>query len=60
MTSTIKNIEMSKEIYMQRTIDHILKNHNERFGEIEARGVPEMVELTDDKGNITNKYFIFK
>jgi hypothetical protein len=51
---------MSKEIYMQRTIDYIIKDHNHKLAEIESKGVPEIVELTDDKGNIINKYYKFK
>ena len=51
---------MAKEIYMQRTIDYIVKGHNHKLAEIESKGVPEIVELTDDKGNIINKYYRFK
>ena len=51
---------MSKEIYMQRTIDYIIKDYNHKLAEIESKGVPEIVELTDDKGNIINKYYKFK
>jgi len=50
---------MSKLIYMQSTIDFIIANHNHRITEIESIGVPEIVELTDDKGNTINKYYKF-
>ena len=50
---------MSKLIYMQSTIDFIIANHNHRITEIENRGIPEIIELTDDKDNIINKYFKF-
>ncbi len=53
----MKLTEMSKLIYMQSTIDFIIANHNHRITEIENRGVPEIVELTDDKGNTINKYY---
>ena len=49
-----------KEIYMQRTVDYILKEHSHRIGEVESKGVPEVVELLDDKGEVNNKYFIFR
>lgn len=44
---------------MQRTIDFIIANYNHRITEIENRGVPEIIELTDDKGTIINKYYKF-
>jgi hypothetical protein len=50
---------MSKLIYMQRTIDFIIANYNHRITEIENRGVPEIIELTDDKGTTINKYYKF-
>ena len=53
----MKLTEMSKLIYMQSTIDFIIANHNHRITEIENRGVPEIVELTDDKYNTINKYY---
>lgn len=53
----MKLTEMSKLIYMQSTIDFIIANHNHRITEIENRGIPEIVELTDDKGNTINKYY---
>ena len=53
----MKLTEMSKLIYMQSTIDFIIANHNHRITEIENRGIPEIVELTDDKDNIINKYY---
>lgn len=47
-------------IYMQSTIDHILTNHQDRMNDLNALGEPELVELVDDKGNVLNKYYIFK
>ena len=48
---------MAKEIYMQRTIDYIVKGHSHKLAEIESKGVPEIVELTDDKGNVIKIQF---
>ena len=45
---------------MQRTIDFILKDYPNRIQEIESKGVPEVVELLDDRGEVNNKYFIFR
>ena len=53
----MKLTEMSKLIYMQSTIDFIIANHNHRITEIENRGIPEIVELTDNKDNTINKYY---
>ena len=51
---------MAKEIYMQRTIDYIVKSYSHKLAEVESKGVPEIIELTDDKANIVNKYYLFK
>jgi hypothetical protein len=53
------NVVMGKLIYMQSTIDFILSKHSHRITEIESKGIPEVIELTDDKGNTINKYFKF-
>ena len=47
-------------IYMQSTIDNMLTNHQDKINALNALGEPEPVELTDDEGNILNKYYIFK
>lgn len=45
-----------KVIYMQPTIDNFINK-----GRIhQLVGDPKIVELTDDKGNIKNKYYIFE
>jgi hypothetical protein len=45
---------------MQSTIDNILTNYKDKMDDLNALGEPEAVELTDDKGNTTSKYYIFK
>ena len=47
-------------IYMQSTIDHMLTNYQDKINDLNALGEPEPVELIDDKGNVLNKYYIFK
>ena len=47
-------------IYMQETITHIIDNHMDRMGELNALGEPEPVELMDENGNVKTKYYIFK
>jgi hypothetical protein len=45
---------------MQSTIDNILTNYQDKMNDLNALGEPEPVELIDDKGNVLNKYYIFK
>ena len=47
-------------IYMQSTIDNMLTNYQDKMNDLNALGEPEPVELIDDKGNVLNKYYIFK
>jgi len=50
---------MSKLIYMQSTIDFIVAKHSHRITEIENRGIPEVIQQKDDKGNTVSKYYKF-
>jgi hypothetical protein len=45
---------------MQSTIDNMLTNHQDKMSDLNTLGDPEPVELIDDKGNVLNKYYIFK
>jgi hypothetical protein len=45
---------------MQSTIDNMLTNYKDKMNDLNELGEPEVVELTDDKGNTTSKYYIFK
>jgi hypothetical protein len=45
---------------MQSTIDNMLTNYQDKMNDLNALGEPEPVELIDDKGNVLNKYYIFK
>ena len=47
-------------IYMQSTIDNMLTNYQDKINDLNVLGEPEPVELIDDKGNVLNKYYIFK
>jgi hypothetical protein len=47
-------------IYMQSTIDNMLTNYQDKMNDLNSLGEPEPVELIDDKGNVLNKYYIFK
>jgi hypothetical protein len=45
---------------MQSTIDNMLTNYQDKMNDLNSLGEPEPVELIDDKGNVLNKYYIFK
>ena len=45
---------------MQSTINNMLTNYQNKMSDLNALGEPEPVELMDDKGNVLNKYYIFK
>ena len=47
-------------IYIQSTIDNMLTNYQDKMNDLNSLGEPEPVELIDDKGNVLNKYYIFK
>jgi|TARA_R110000744_G_scaffold186699_1_gene306093 hypothetical protein len=47
---------MSKVIVMQRTVDYILTSSPDKIKQVEALGVPKLVEFEDKSSN----YFIFK
>ena len=44
---------------MQSTIDFIITKHSHRTTEIENKGIPEVIQQKDGKGNIINKYYKF-
>lgn len=52
--------QTTKIIYMQSTIDNMINNHPGMINDVEAMGEPEVVELTDDKGEVNNKYYVIK
>lgn len=50
-----------KLVYMDRTIQHILSSQSHRINEIEALGVPEVVELEERVDGIKiDKYYVFQ
>ena len=49
-----------KEIYMQRTIDYMARIDPQILNDLGVKGKPEIVELTDDKENVINKYYMYE
>lgn len=48
-----------KLIYMQTTIDFILREHSNRFDEIQSLGVPEVRQISRE-GTKEQQYYIIK
>lgn len=46
-----------KEIFMQRTIDYMASIDPSMLNDLGVKGIPELIELTDDKGETINKYY---
>lgn len=49
-----------KVIYMKETIDYMAMKDSRLLFDLEELGVPEPVELLDDRGNVTHTYYLYE
>lgn len=49
-----------KLVYTQESINYMAKVNPQLIEELSVYGVPEPVELLDDKGEVNNKYYLYK
>jgi len=49
-----------KLVYTQETINYMAKVNPQLIEDLAKHGAPEPVELLDDKGEVNNKYYLYK
>ena len=49
-----------KLVYTQETINFMSKVNPQLIEDLAVYGAPEPVELLDDKGEVNNKYYLYK
>jgi len=49
-----------KLVYTQETINYMAKVNPQLIEDLAKYGAPEPVELLDDKGEVNNKYYLYK
>ena len=47
-------------IYTQETLNYMAKVNPQLIEDLAVYGAPEPVELLDDKGEVNNKYYLYK